>query len=113
MGYGFRNKYELIIVLDKGKGLYKTNDFPNVIDFGIINHTEFTHPHQKPEALIRKLILHSSNEGDLVLDCFVGSGTTAVACKQLNRDFIGFEIDEKYVEMANKRLAQTNVKNWF
>jgi len=51
----------------------------------------------------------ATNEGDTVLDPFMGSGTTAVACKQLQRNFIGFEISQKYVDIANKRLAQKQI----
>lgn len=62
------------------------------------------HPTQKPLDLIKKLLKISSNQNDLVLDSFMGSGTTAVACKQLNRNFIGYEISKEYCDIANKRL---------
>jgi site-specific DNA-methyltransferase (adenine-specific) len=62
------------------------------------------HPTQKPVALIGNVIKHSSNEGDLVLDMFGGSGTTAVACKRLNRNFILIEKEEKYCQIARQRL---------
>jgi len=55
---------------------------------------------------------HTSSEGDVVLDAFMGSGTTAVACKQLNRKFIRFELSKKYCDIANKRLAQENLLNY-
>jgi len=64
------------------------------------------HPTQKPVELCRWLLEKYSNEGDTVLDPFMGSGTTAVACKQLRRNFIGFELSQKYVDIANKRLQQ-------
>ena len=64
------------------------------------------HPTQKPEKLFRRMIKASSNEGDVVLDIFMGSGTTAFACKSLKRKFIGFEIDKKYCDIINKRLQQ-------
>ena len=64
------------------------------------------HPTPKPIQLIRKMILNASNEGDLVLDCFMGSGTTAVASQQTNRKFIGSELSEEYVKICEKRLAQ-------
>ncbi|PIN91009.1 hypothetical protein COU57_02270 [Candidatus Pacearchaeota archaeon CG10_big_fil_rev_8_21_14_0_10_32_14] len=64
------------------------------------------HPTQKPVKLFKRIITASSNEGDLVLDCFVGSGTTAVACKQLGRKFICSDINSDYVKIANKRLCQ-------
>ena len=71
------------------------------------------HPTQKPVKLFRNIIKDNTNEGDLVLDCFIGSGTTAVACKQLGRNFIGFEISQEYVDICNKRLSQDNIKEWF
>jgi site-specific DNA-methyltransferase (adenine-specific) len=63
------------------------------------------HPTQKPEKLLAKIILASSNENDVVLDPFAGSGTTVVVARKLNRHFIGIEIDEKYACLAEKRLA--------
>jgi len=65
----------------------------------------YGHPTIKPLEIIKTLIENSSYEGDLVLDPFMGSGTTAVAAKQLNRDFIGFEINQKFYEASQKRLA--------
>ena len=57
--------------------------------------------------MIIDLINTSSNEGDIVLDCFMGSGTTAVACKKTKRKYIGFEKEKKYVDIANKELSKT------
>lgn len=62
------------------------------------------HVTPKPVEMIENIIRHSSNEGDVVLDCFMGSGTTAVAAVRTNRNFIGFELEREYVEIANKRL---------
>jgi modification methylase len=64
-----------------------------------------THPTQKPEALLHRLILASSNEGDVVLDPFLGSGTTAVVAKRLGRRFIGIERETGYAEAASARVA--------
>jgi site-specific DNA-methyltransferase (adenine-specific) len=63
------------------------------------------HPTQKPEKLMAKLVLASSREGDVVLDPFLGSGTTSVVAKKLGRRYIGIEIDEEYCCLAEKRLA--------
>lgn len=60
----------------------------------------------KPVEMIENIILHSSNEGDTVLDCFMGSGTTAVAALNTNRNYIGFERESEYIEIANKRLDE-------
>ena len=65
------------------------------------------HPTQKPVALMEYLIKTYTNEGDLVLDNCMGSGTTGVACKNLNRDFIGIELDEKYFKIAQERIETT------
>lgn len=62
------------------------------------------HPTQKPIALIEKFILHSTNEGDTVLDTFMGSGTTGVACIKTDRRFIGMELDDEYLGIAKTRL---------
>lgn len=66
------------------------------------------HPTIKPLDIIEMIIKASSNEGDKVLDCFMGSGTTAVACKKLNRIFIGIEKKQKYIDIANDRLKRVN-----
>jgi site-specific DNA-methyltransferase (adenine-specific) len=62
------------------------------------------HACQKPILVIERIIKTSSNEGDIVLDCFMGSGTTALASLRTKRNFIGFERESEYVELANKRL---------
>lgn len=64
-----------------------------------------THPTQKPEKLLAKIILASTNENDLILDPFAGSGTTCVTAKKLNRRFVGIERDENYCLLTEKRLA--------
>jgi site-specific DNA-methyltransferase (adenine-specific) len=62
------------------------------------------HPTQKPEKLLAKIILASSDAGDIVFDPFLGSGTTSVAAKKLGRNFIGIEKNLKYCCLAEKRL---------
>ena len=68
------------------------------------------HPTEKPLVLIKHFVEVYSNKDDLVLDCFMGSGTTALACKQLGRNFIGIEAIQEYIDMANKRLEQEVLK---
>lgn len=67
------------------------------------------HPTQKPIKLIERLVLASSNQGDVVLDPFMGSGTTAAASQDHNRKYIGFEVDEKYYIKSLDRLRRTQV----
>ena len=66
------------------------------------------HPTQKPESLLHRIILSSSNQGDLILDPFFGSGTTGAVAKKLSRHFIGIENDEKYVNAAMKRISKVS-----
>jgi site-specific DNA-methyltransferase (adenine-specific) len=75
---------------------------------------ESNHPTQKPVALFEYLIKTYTNEGDLVLDNCIGSGTTAIACIRTNRSFIGMELSKEYVKIANdriqKELSQTKLE---
>ena len=64
------------------------------------------HSTQKPVKLIERLVIASSNEGMLVLDPFMGNGTTAVAARKLRRYFIGFEVDKKYYDYSLSRISQ-------
>jgi len=62
------------------------------------------HPTQKPLSVLKKLIEISSNKEDIILDCFMGVGSTAIACKELERNYLGCEMDEKYWKEGNKRI---------
>ena len=68
------------------------------------------HPTQKPILLLEDLIKTFSNENDLVVDLTMGSGSTGVACKNTNRDFVGIEKDDKYFEIAENRINGTELK---
>jgi site-specific DNA-methyltransferase (adenine-specific) len=70
-----------------------------------------THPTQKPEKLLAKIILASSRQGDVVLDPFLGSGTTSVVAKKLGRNYVGIEVDKYYACIAEKRLAKVQTDN--
>lgn len=74
-------------------------------------HTEYKHPTRKPEKLTRALLLTCSRPGDLVLVPFAGSGTECAMAKKENREFIGFEIDEKYHAVAMQRLSDQEEKS--
>jgi site-specific DNA-methyltransferase (adenine-specific) len=77
------------------------------------NYTQdvfYNHPSQKPRKLVSSLVNMASKQGDLTLDPFLGSGTTALAAKILNRKCIGIEIEEKYCEIAAKRCCQSVMK---
>lgn len=104
MGYGFRNQYEVCLVLEKGKAKYNLNDVSNVWKMKHIAHDDNSHPHQKDYDIIRKIILHSSNAGDLIFDGFMGSFSTAIACHKEKRNFIGTELDPKWFAMGQTKL---------
>jgi len=70
------------------------------------NENRQDHPTQKPEGLMERMVLASSNEGDLVIDPYAGSGTTLRVCQQLNRNCVGFELNPDYVEMTKERLSK-------
>ena len=108
-GSHYRFSHEFIIYGQKNEGKKRKfnasgRDVWRIppINFTIDKH----HPAEKPLALVSKMIENSSKEGDIILDTFAGSGTTAVACKKLSRKFIGIEIDKKYIVVAEKRLKQ-------
>ncbi|MCI7223300.1 site-specific DNA-methyltransferase, partial [Fusobacterium sp.] len=67
---------------------------------------EKIHPTQKPIELVEKLILDSTKENETVLDCFMGSGSTGVACIKNNRRFIGYELDENYYKNVEIRIKK-------
>lgn len=84
-----------------------------VINHGFIRDSKdqrTEHPTQKPTELFVKILLDFTNEGDTILDPFMGSGTTGVACARLNRNFIGIEINPQYFEIARKRIADAQAQ---
>jgi DNA modification methylase len=64
------------------------------------------HPTQKPEALVERCVAASSNPGEVVIDPFSGSGTTAVICARMARDFIGFELEDIYIKASKARVRR-------
>ena len=70
------------------------------------------HSTQKPEALLYRVILSSTNPGDLVLDPFMGSGTTGVVAKRLHRDWLGIESDGKYIDLAQQRIDKVKAEDY-
>ena len=74
----------------------------------IVDKKEFQHATIKPLDIIQTIVKNSSKPNDIVLDTFCGSGTTAIACKETGRQFIGFEIEPKWVQVANDRLNGIN-----
>ena len=71
---------------------------------------ENIHNSEKPISLMQILITQSTDAGDIVLDPFMGSGTTAIACMNTNRNFIGFELNKEYYDIANRRIEENKMK---
>ena len=106
MGNNYRPNYELCILCCKTNLKTKSNNKSNILTYRRLSPTKMLHSCEKPVALLEDLIYELSNEGDVVLDCFMGSGSTGEAAKNLNRNFIGIELDEKYFNIAKERLKK-------
>lgn len=90
------------------KTTYEYKNPTTVLEFNNEHNVgEYKHPTQKPVALMEYLIKTYTSEGETVLDFTMGSGTTGVACKLLNRNFIGIELSEEYFKIAQNRINQT------
>lgn len=83
---------------------YQTAKTVYFLPINLEDKKKYSHPTIKPIEIIKNLIINSSNENDIVFDPFMGSGTTAVAAKELNRQFLGFEINKEYYDIACKRI---------
>jgi site-specific DNA-methyltransferase (adenine-specific) len=110
----FITNVEMIQLYVKSKGKWTFNRQHESYESSVLSFASESggafkryHPTQKPLKLISKLIGICSNEGDTILDPFMGSGTTGVACKNLNRNFIGIELDEEYFKIAQDRISAT------
>jgi site-specific DNA-methyltransferase (adenine-specific) len=104
-----RNGKSNIYAIENNNAGIDINDIKNpssIIKIKSTDSTQNLHPTQKPVALFEYLIKTYTNEGELVLDNCIGSGTTAIACMQTNRNFIGIELEPKYVDIANKRIEE-------
>ncbi|MFA4854178.1 MAG: site-specific DNA-methyltransferase [Candidatus Omnitrophota bacterium] len=105
LGSGYRPQHEFIIVASKGlPNSFNLQNLANVIRCKKVYKK--THPHEKPQELIEKLILNSTNKGDLVLDSFCGTGVVPLICKKHDRNFMGYELSATYCHIANRRIAE-------
>lgn len=105
MGNGFRNQHELILHAAKGTPRVFDRSVPNVIGSRRIATSEI-HPTMKPVGLMEEFVRVCTDRGETIVDPFMGSGTTGVACANLGRSFIGIELDEGYFEAACERIKQ-------
>lgn len=100
----FGQQYEIIYYGNKGRAIFNGKRFPDVWQFDRVVGKKQIHQNQKPIEMIEKMLNIHSKESELVLDIFAGSGTTLVASENLNRRWIGVELEAKYCEIAKQRL---------
>ena len=105
LGNGFRNQHEFAIHAAKGVPLIYDRGTPNVLRVKRISSSDL-HPTEKPAELLRRLVSVVSPIGGSVLDPFMGSGTTGVACVNLGRKFTGIELDPGYFDVACRRIEE-------
>lgn len=103
----YGQQYEPILLLNKGRALIRGKRLTDVWTFDRVAGKAQVHQNQKPVELITQCIEKHSDPGDVVLDPFMGSGTTAVASIHTGRNYIGFELDENYHAIAQQRIADT------
>jgi len=109
----FGKQYEIIFLVNKGRKLFNGKRITDIWKYDRVSSDNQFHQNEKPFKLIQQCIKKHSNDGDIVFDGFLGSCTTAVASKQLNRKYIGFELEQKYIEIGKKRLNQSGLSNFF
>lgn len=102
-------EYTLFLRKGKAKRINNVGSSKTVHKFK--NERNKEHPTEKPLELMKMYVENSSNEGDVVLDFTMGSGNTGVACKNLNRKFIGIELDETYFNIAKERIENISYKD--
>ena len=102
----YGKRYEFIIYANKGRALFNVGVKRDTDIWRVprITGNEQIHQNQKPVNLISKILNIHTKQGDLIFDPFMGSGTTAVACYKLQRNYVGFELDKEYFKMANNRI---------
>lgn len=100
----FGSRYESIIFVANHEFRFNGKRPVDIVQCMRVNSQHLMHPNQKPTELLKTLIEYCTTENQTVLDCFMGSGSTGVACVNAQRNFIGVELDEQYFKIANERI---------
>ncbi len=103
-GYSWRHQHEIIIFAEMPKAKPIPSGDGDILRFNAVKVDERTHPAEKPLDLIKSLILKSTKEGDIVLDCFAGTGVVGIGCKETKRNYILIEKEPSYFEVAKTKL---------
>lgn len=101
----FGKQYEMIFLVNKGRKLFNGERITDVWQYRRVSSENQLHQNQKPLTIIKRAIEKHSNKGNIIFDGFMGSATTAIACIDLKRNYIGFEIDKQEFDTAQKRIA--------
>ena len=99
-------KHEFVIYAHKGRSLFRDKRTPDVMEYPKIHSSKLQHPTEKNTDMLGLFIKNNSDKDATILDPFMGSGSTGVAAKNLNRKFIGIEMDEGYFNIAKKRIDE-------
>ena len=105
----FGKQYEIIFLANKGRCIFNGKRITDIWEFDKVVGKNQLHQNQKPIDLLTRCIEYHSKENDVVLDCFMGSGSTAIACINTKRNYIGFEIDKNYHDIANERIKANGI----
>jgi site-specific DNA-methyltransferase (adenine-specific) len=106
IGYHFRPQHEDIWACFKGNPKIPNKALSSVQFFDKVNGVDLVHSCEKPVPLLEKLLLQYTNSTDLIIDCFMGSGSTGVAALKNQRRFIGIELDKQYFDIAKRRCEE-------
>ena len=106
IGGNWRPVHELILICTKGRFVTKSKNLKTIIRFKKVHHSKAVHPTEKPNDILEHLIYEPDYNPEKILDPFMGSGTTGVACANLDREFIGIEMDDNYFNIAKDRILQ-------
>ena len=106
----YAKQTEFILFANKGRHLLNGARDTDILYYNRVVGNMQLHQNQKPVDLLTFLINKSSKPNDTILDCFMGSGSTGVACIETNRNFIGIELEPKYYEIAEKRISEVKAQ---
>ena len=101
-------KHEFVIYAHKGRSLFREKRLPDVMSYPKISSSKLRHPTEKNTDMLEVFIKNNSNNKGVILDPFMGSGSTGCAAVNTNRKFIGIERDDKYFDIADDRINEAN-----
>lgn len=107
----YGKKYEIIFYVNKGRAVIRGKRLTDVWEFSRVSGNKQLHQNQKPTDLIKQCIEKSSDPDAIIFDGFIGSGTTAIACIETGRHYIGYELDPEYYHIAQNRIIDYELAN--